>query len=156
MSPQPTPEELTTWHRWFAVTCNNRAWDLAERASRTPDEAQQMLNMAYAAAYHWSQVGAPVNAARADITLAHMLALCGQGALAQHHAERAQAYFAQFPAEDWDDAYVALELAFAAAAQGQHAAHARHYARARSLAEAIADADDREVVLQTLARIPAP
>jgi hypothetical protein len=45
------PDEIKKAHRWFAVEGNNRAWDLAAKASRTPAEDSEMLLAAYAAAY---------------------------------------------------------------------------------------------------------
>ena len=57
------------WHKRFAVECNNRAWDLAEKEGRTPDEDSQMLCAAYASSWHWSKIGQPVNAMRADALL---------------------------------------------------------------------------------------
>lgn len=36
MSEQTDPETLKYWHRTFAKQCNNTAWDLAARETRTP------------------------------------------------------------------------------------------------------------------------
>jgi len=47
MPQPPSAEELSRWHRWFAVECNNRAWQLADQAERTAAEDDEMLNAAH-------------------------------------------------------------------------------------------------------------
>lgn len=49
-------EDSPDWHRYFAATTNNRAWELSVK-ERTAREDQEMLNAAHASAYHWSAVG---------------------------------------------------------------------------------------------------
>lgn len=155
MDEQPTPETIDRWHRWFAAECNNRAWDLASRASRSPAEDQELLHAAFASAFHWSRLGRPLNDARADVTVAHALSTLGRGREAMPYAQRSLAYFEAGQGEDWDLAFAHLEVAFAAAASGDAALRARHQARAAELAAAIQDPDDRQVVLDELARLSA-
>jgi hypothetical protein len=50
MPQPPSAEELTRWHRWFAVESNNRAWQLADQTERTAADDDEMLNAAHAAA----------------------------------------------------------------------------------------------------------
>ena len=154
MPDEPTPEMIEKWHRWFAVECNNRAWDLSSKPNRTPSEDQEMLYSAYTAAYHWSKAGKPVNDARADLTLAHVHALLGQGQLALGYAQRCLAFFESNVGEDWDVAFAHAEMAFAAAVLGDADLHAKHYAQAKKLGEAIQEEEDRTVFLDVLARIP--
>lgn len=157
MSEKPDQDEINKWHRYFGVEGNNRAWDLASKAQRTAAEDQEMLNLAYTAAYHWSKVGKPVNDARADVTLAHVHALLKHGELALKYAQRSLAFCEQHPneREDWDLAFAHMEMAHAAAALGDPHLHAQHYAEARRLGQGIAEEEDRKVFLEELARIPA-
>ncbi len=154
MSEKPSPEETARWHRWFAVDCNNLAWSLAGKATRTPAEDREMLNRAYAAAYHWSRVGQPVNDARADLLVAHVHALLGQAEMALACAQRCLAFFEREAAEDWDLAFAHAEVAHAAAAAGDGELHARHYALAQERGAAIADEEDRHIFLEEFERIP--
>lgn len=149
-------EEIARWHRHFAVDANNQAWDLAAQATRTAEEDQAMLNAAYTAAYHWAEVGTPLNWARADVALAHVHALLGHSRLALEHAWRCLAFFDANPqeGEDWDRAFAYAVLAHAAAAAGDRELHADAYARAAALGHAIADAEDRSIFLDEFARIP--
>lgn len=147
------PFDLERGHRWFAAACNNRAWDLAAQPTRTAAEAREMLLAAYAAAYHWSQVGTPLNDARADVTLAHALAVQGEGAPALEHARRALAHLEADPGEDWDLAFAHLEMAHAAAVLGDRPLYERHIALAEALGEAVEDPEDQQVVLKELGRL---
>ena len=154
MSDQTDQEMLLKWHHKFAASCNNTAWELASRHERGPEEDHAMLSAAFAASYHWSKLSAPLNDARADVTLAHVLALLGQGQLALNYARRCLAYFENNPCEDWDLAFGHAEMAHAAAGCGDHALHSFHYSRAHDLGQAIQDEDDRQVFLDEFAKIP--
>ncbi|MFN8460021.1 MAG: hypothetical protein U0401_36115 [Anaerolineae bacterium] len=156
MTEQLTSEQLNQAQRWFAVNCNNRAWELAAQAERTSTEAQEMLYAAYAAAFHWSKIGQPINGARADVTLAHVHALLGHGQLAQQYAQRCLSFFEQTGGEDWDIAFAHAEMAHAAAVNGNRELHAQHYAAAQTQGAAIQDEEDRQIFLGELARIPPP
>lgn len=154
MSELTDQEMLLKWHRKFAAMGNNAAWDLASRPERTPDENHAMLSAAFAASYHWAKMSAPLNDARADVTLAHVLALLGQGELALNYARRCLAFFENNPCEDWDLAFGHAEMAHAAAYCGDHTLHSFHYARANELGQAIQDEEDRQVFLAEFAKIP--
>jgi hypothetical protein len=148
--------EASAWHRYFAVECNNRAWNLAAAPERSPAEDEEMLLQAYAAAFHWSQVGTPVNIMRADLALAHVHALLGQAALALRYAERTLDFVTQHAVEDWDLAFAHAEMAHAAAGAGDVEQHARHHAAALACGEKIEDEEDRRVFFEEFARIPKP
>ena len=154
MTPPTDPDELRHWHRRFGVECNNQAWALAGKAERSPDEDRDMLNQAFASAWHWSKAGTALNGARADVTIAHVLALLGHGPLALEHARRSLNYLEAHPAEDWDLAFAHAEIAHAAAVLGDGTLHANHFALAKQLGAAIAEDEDRQVFEAELARIP--
>jgi len=155
MTEQPSQETIDQWHRWFAIECNNNAWDLASHSSRTSAEDEEMVNLAYAAALHWSKVGKPIHQARADVTLAHALSLTNRGELALKHAQRCLVFFETNPSEDWDVAFAHAEVAHAAAVQGNANLHAQHYTLAKEHGLAIHDETDRKIFLDELLRIPS-
>ena len=156
MSDQPAPEEINAWHKRFAASCNNSAWNLIEKPERTAAEGREMIYLAYAAAYHWSVVGTPVNHARAEILLAHALALFGKGDDAKEYARSALSFFEAGNGEDWDIPFAHLEMALAAASQGDYDRHRLHYDLARSTGEVISEQEDRDIFFHELARIPPP
>ncbi|MBI5649923.1 MAG: hypothetical protein HZC40_05660 [Chloroflexi bacterium] len=155
MADQPTQEQIAQWHRWFAIECNNRAWSLAAQTARTPDDDREMRDSAHAAAYHWGKIGAPINTARADVALAHVYALLGDGAHALQSARQSLDFFTQNESADWDIAFAHAEMAFAAAVNRDAALHAHHYTRARELGAAIKQDADRKIFLDELAKIPS-
>jgi hypothetical protein len=85
----PTPPfDLAQAHRWFAIECNNEAWDLVEQTDRTPGQTQRMIDVAHAAAVHWEAAGNALNRERAENLLAVVYSSAGDPAAAVRHAER--------------------------------------------------------------------
>ena len=156
MDSHPSQEEISECQRWFGIECNNRAWRLAESPSRTPEETEEMLHAAHAAAWHWSQVGTPLNAARARMLPGHAHALAGCGTLALDYATSGLAYFTAHESPDWEVAFAHAVMASAALASGERPLHAHHHGEAARLGNAIEDADDREIFMRTFRQIPAP
>ena len=76
-------------HRWFAVECNNLAWELCELPSRTADETERMLDAAHASVHHWRQVGTVLNALRGQVLLTSCYVAAGQADGASRHGQRA-------------------------------------------------------------------
>ena len=56
----------------------NFAWTLIEKADRTDDETELMINASHASWMHWSKVGKPVNFARSEWQLARVYAVAGR------------------------------------------------------------------------------
>jgi hypothetical protein len=90
---RPDPEAVEIMPRFFAVECNNRAWELTEQASRSEEEAHEMRTTAHAAAYHWAVVAPPVNRMRAHMLLAEVAAQDGNSALALSLAQSCYKFF---------------------------------------------------------------
>src|SRR5687767_12739037 len=82
------PFDLPKAHRWFAVECNNQAWDLIEKPNRGAEDVQQMIHLAHAAMLHWQAAGTALNRQRGENLLATVYVLAGDAAAAVRHAER--------------------------------------------------------------------
>ncbi|HSI87350.1 MAG: hypothetical protein ACAI35_03065 [Candidatus Methylacidiphilales bacterium] len=160
MSQKPEPAEIAKWDRWFAIECNNRAWDLAEKETRTAEETSEMIDAAHSASLHWGRVGTELNKVRAAMLLGHVHALAGHGVQAMHYARISHAYFndAANPnaCPDWELAFAHAILANAAHAFGDADLYAEMYASANRLGQVIADPQDRAIFQKTFFRIPAP
>ena len=156
MATPPAAEDLTRWHRWFAVDCNNRAWQLAEKPARTDAENDELLNAAHAAALHWNAIGTPLNHARATMLLASAHAHCGDGQLALRYARTSHDYFASNETPDWEIAFSHAVMAHAAAVSGNKRLHVEHYDAARTAGTAIKDHEDKAIFDKSFATIPAP
>lgn len=157
MADAPDPDEIEKWQRWFAIECNNRAWRLAEQATRTSAEDEEMLHSAHAAALHWSRAGGELEHARAAMLLGHAHALAGDGKLALRYAREAFAYVTEHEeCEPWEVAFGHAIMANAAAANQESSLHATHYARAKALGNALTDDEERAIFEATFRVIPAP
>ncbi len=156
MNNRPDPELLNKFHQWFAIECNNHAWSLAAKIDRSEDESRDMLYEAYAAAYHWANIGGSINNARAELALAHVHALLNHGPLAKHYATRCLTFFQTNPSEDWDLAFAHAEMAYSAAILGDDELHRSHYRTAHELGSALKDDTDRSIFFEEFSRIPKP
>jgi len=139
------------WHRFQAVEANNSTWELVGRTDRSPDETEDMLRRAYAAAYHWDRAAGrtPGNSARADWLLAKVHLLAGHPDTALHHAGRCLATCEEHDLADFDLAYAHEATARALKALGRDEEATRSWAAAQAVP--IADDEDREHVAEDLA-----
>jgi hypothetical protein len=157
MPGPPNTPDVSEWHRYFAMQANNRAWKLSVMASRTPGEDREMLDAAHASAWHWAQVGTELNRMRATMLLAEVHALAGDATLALGYAREMRAYFlGKGETPDWELAIMHAVTAHCAAKGGEGELHRSAYASARDAIAAIADEEDRQIVAQTFAHVPAP
>lgn len=144
------------WHRTQAITANNSVWELLDGSALRPDEVDELLERAYAAAHHWRRAtGATVvNRARAAYLLSRAHASCGHGELALHHADRCSDLVAGAPDDmaDFDHAYAYEARARALACLGG-LAEAREMRR-RAAAVRISDEQDRSIFESDLAAGP--
>jgi hypothetical protein len=153
-----SPEDIKTesWHRFFASSANNRAWDLAELPPGEVD-LRELLNSAHAAAWHWQAVGNERNRMRALMLLAQAHAMAGLGASALAYADEMRSYFlATSGTPDWELAFVHTVHAYAASAAGSAKQHLESYNQAARALEGIADEKDRSIVERVYRHLPTP
>lgn len=144
------------WHRAQAVTANNSVWELLDGRALRPDEVDELLERAYAAAHHWRRAAGAtvVDRARAAWLLSRAHACCGHGDLALHHADRCSDLVSGAPDDiaDADHAYAYEARARALACLGR-VAEAREMRR-RSAAVRIADDQVRSIFATDLVAGP--
>src|SRR5262245_16208037 len=153
-----SPEDLkpTSWHRFFAATANNRAWELAE-LQVTEVDVRELLNAAHAAAWHWQAVGNELNRMRALMLLAQAHAMAGLGTSALAYANEMRSYFLAIPSTpDWELAFVHTVHAHAASVAGAAKQHAESHVLATRALEGIADERDRSIVERVYRHVPTP
>jgi hypothetical protein len=153
--PRPDDDTIKRMHRWFAVECNNASWDLSEKDPRTDEDERSFLAAAYASAFHWEQVGEPINRARVDMLLAHTHAQLGEGKRALYYARAAVSLLAADPATDWDHAYAHLVYAYAAGVSGDRELMDEEWKTAETTGETIKDAGDRAAFTTAMEKIRA-
>jgi hypothetical protein len=148
------PEELAKRHKYFAVETNNAGWALLERESLSNEQKEQLISLAFTAAYHWSQVGKPINFGRADCLVSRALIAAGRDLMAALRYARRYREAASAPdGEAWDIALAEAGLARAFAATGNEADARTHYQRALTVIGELNEAD-REICSADLARGP--
>ena len=153
-----SPEDIKpeSWHRFFASTANNRAWDLAELSASEVD-LRELLNAAHAAAWHWQAIGNELHRKRALMLLAQAHAMAGLGSSALAYADEVRNYFLAKPdVPDWELAFVHTVHAHAASAAGSAQQHAESYAQAVKTLQSIADEKDRNIVERVFRHVPTP
>ena len=155
MADELTDEQQNATHRWFAVQCNNQCWALTT-TQRSAEQDAEMLHAAHAAAFHWSFAGETIHHMRAEQLLAHVHALLGMSRTALKYARACHRFFTAQETPDWELAFTHAMLAQAAAVAGETDLHGSADADALAAIEVIADADDRAIVEETFALVPAP
>lgn len=106
----PTQQEQEKYHRYFAIECNNRAWELADHDPRTGEQSKEMALCASTAAWHWAQIGQPIHFARADLLLGWVHAISNRAESARSSTDSATVRIRGVVAgvTDWDRAFLAL------------------------------------------------
>ena len=151
--PQAATFDTTAAHRFFAAQCFNNAWTLIEKAVRTPDEDEQMLRLAQASMWHWTQREdcKDPNLSIGYWQLARVCALLKRADDARRYGELSLRYTSAD--EPFQLAYAHEALARAAKIAGDRAECGKHLERATKLAESIGEPDDRKLLLDDLATI---
>jgi len=138
---------FSTVNRWFAIECNNLAWDFLENENRTPAESDRMLHSAHAACLHWLQAGTVVNRQRALVLLGTTHGEVNDGNAALRYANSAFKMLEANKSElaDWDVAFTYDSLARANAAHGTLDVAADFQKQAREAANVIEDPEDKKI-----------
>lgn len=141
-------------HRQLGVDLFNQVWTLLEKPGRTVEEDDEMLHATHASAYHWRRVGEVRNFARSEWQCSRVYAVLGRPEPAVYHARRCLDWCERGPVDDWDLPFAHEALARAHAIAGRWDEAERHELLAHESSEAIADAEDRELLEADLATLP--
>jgi len=150
----PKPEfDTVAAHKYFSAGCFNRAWDLIDKADRTPEEDQAMISLAHASLWHWTQRDdcTRTNRSIGYWQASRIYALLGQadnarryGQLSLDYSEGAEPFYIGF-------AYEALARAESLA--GDKAKSEEYLGLAKKLANSVTDAESKKMLLDDLATI---
>ena len=130
-------------HRHFSAHCFNAAWDLIDKQARTPDEEEQMLLLAQASLWHWTQREdcTPRNLSVGYWQLARIYALLGWPEEAWRAGEAALRFAENEP--PFYRGYAHEALARAAMLAGDVSRQKHHLNEARWCAAEVTDAGER-------------
>ena len=84
-----TPDfDLAAAHQYFSTDCYNRAWGFIDKSTRTPPDEQEMLLLAMASLWHWTQREdcTPTNLSIGYWQLSRVYAVLGQADNARRYA----------------------------------------------------------------------
>lgn len=150
-----TPFDLTTAHKHFSVDCFNRTWEVIGKTIRAPAEEEQMLLLAFASFYHWTQ-RPDCTAEKRSISLwqvSRVYALLGQAENARRYAEQCLVESDSPGLPSYCLGYAYEALARAALVAGKKDKMREYLALAHQIAEKMTDEEDRETLLADLATI---
>ena len=131
-------------HRKFAVDCFNGAWDLLDKADRTPAEDAQMIHMAHASRYHWGVIGTPLEFERGDWQIARVYSVVGEADNALKFAQSCLHACIENQIGDFDLAFAYEAAARAYAVAGNTKMRDKHLDLAKEAGEAITKKEDRD------------
>jgi len=142
--------DLLAAHRYFSAYCFNQAWELIEKPSRAPQEDEELVRLNQASIWHWTQ--------REDCTdrnlsigywqASRIYALLERAEEALRYARLCLEHSQAQPPFYLGYAYETLARAEALAGNPQEAG--RHLSRAFELAAAVADAEERQILMADL------
>ena len=140
-------------HRQLGVDLFNYTWTLIDKPERTPDDDEMMAHAAHASAYHWRQVGTPLNFSRSDWQISRVYAVLNRPEAALYHAQHCLAICETEGIADYDlaFAYEALARSYAIGGQGEKAKG--NMALAQKAGEQIKKKGDRDYFFDELATI---
>jgi len=140
-------------HRQLGVDLFNFTWDLMDQGDRTADEDELMVHAAHASAFHWRQVGTPLNFARSSWQVSRVYALLGLSESALYHAQRSLDICLAEGIGDFDLAFAFEAVARANAVAGNEEQAREYMVKARAAGELIEKKGDREYFLAELETI---
>ena len=143
--------DVAAAHRYFAAECFNKAWDLIDKADRTPDEERMMVLLNQASMFHW--LSRPdCDDKRLSIgywQASRIQAVLRNGAEAMRMAELCLAHSRDL--EPFYLGYAYEALARASLVAGQRDRAAEYVALSEKQAALVAKEGDRELLRKDLA-----
>lgn len=147
------PFDVPQARRWFAVECNNHAWDLLDKPQRTADETERLVHAAHAACFHWLDAGDALNHLRARQLLGVVYAEVERPVEAVRHAAAAlrlaRDHAGRLAEFDLPFVYEACARAYASAGDVTRAVEFKRQAEDAALA--MSDVENRQICFGSFA-----
>jgi len=147
--------DLDTAHQYFSKECFNRAWELIDKAGRSPQEDEEIILACLASLWHWTQ--------REDCSLTNLsigywqvsrvYALLNQAENARRYAHLCLDISLEGGVLPFYLGYAYEALARAEALAGDHAQVEKYLAEAQRIAATIPNPQDRDQLLEDLEAI---
>ncbi len=147
--------DLDTAHRFFAVECFNKAWDLLDNPACTQDKDEEMLRLGFASYWHWTQHPdcEPGNLSISYWQLSRIYAVLGQAENARRYGERCLEVSQGEGMLPFQLGYAYEALARAESVAGNASKVKEYLASARQVVERMTDEETRNQLLADLETI---
>ena len=146
--------DLTAAHKFFSIHCFNKAWDLIDQPSRTPEEDEEMIRLSFASAWHWKQRDdcTQVNLSVSFWQTSRIYSILGQVDNARRYARLClDASLGEDVAQFYlGCAYEAMARAESLVGDTQVE---QYLEKARNIAAAMSDSEEKQMLLDDLAAI---
>ena len=136
-------------HKTLAINLFNQTWDYLNK-QRTVEEDFQMVMIAHASCYHWSQCGTELEQARGEWLISRVHAVLKQGSIALWHAQRSLQLCLVNGIGGFDLAFGYEAVARAYACLGMRDEMNKAINEARAAAENISDEGDKKYTLSEI------
>ena len=147
-------EKIEKCNKYFGPALFNLTWDLIEKGEkRTPEDELMMIHTAHASAWHWRQVGTPLNFARSQWQLSRVYSILGRTKEAMYHAELSLELCKDNGIGGFDLAFAYEALARASSTVNALETTERYLKLARKASDDIAKKGDRDYFLSELETI---
>jgi hypothetical protein len=150
----PKTDDATTWHKIFAASAFNQAWDLIDQTERSGEDDGVMLMATFASRHHWEAVGTDENRVVGDWQIAHVAAVLGFAPLALMFARAALDRAVEQGFAGWRLASCHEGMARAHACSGDEGERDRHIRAARNILDTVEDLEERGLVESQLESVP--
>ena len=137
-------------HKQLGVDLFNYTWTLVDKPDRIPEESDQMIHGSHTSAYHWRQVGEPLNFERSDWQLSRVYALLDRPEASLYHAQRCLEVCQSEGIGDFDLAFAYEAMARANVVGVKHEEAARYLEMARKAGVEIEKKNDRDYFFNEL------
>ena len=155
MTVEIPAEDLSRWHRHFAVTMFNRSWELLDLSdARTADDDDELLAVVFGSRWHWGHAGGEEEKAVGDHQIGNACSQLGLGSLALRFARQALTRTEANGWGGWRLASCYEGMARAAAVAGDAAERERWLTRATEALDDISDPEERATIAEQVASVP--
>ena len=144
--------DVAAAHRHFAASCFNAAWDLIDKSNRTAAEDEEMLRLAMASVWHWTQREdcTPENLSTGYWQVSRIYAVLKRAQDARRYGQMSLETSQAEGVGPFYRGYALEALARAEAVAGNRARMEDYLNQALQLADAIADAEEKTLILNDL------
>jgi len=142
-------------HKYFSVNCFNQAWDLIDKTKRTPEEDEEMIRLSLTSHYHWTQRDDYSNTSTsiAHWQISRIYAILGRADNARRYGQLCLGASQEAGVAPFFLGYAYEALARAEAAGGKEKEMQALLNDARTTAEKIKEADEKNMLLDDLKTI---